>query len=60
MRLNVKKIEQKNMQKEPVVVGIIVVVVVVLVISGVISMPFYKKNKLCIYICQVKYTFNDK
>ena len=48
------------MRKEPVVVGIIVVVVVVLVISGVISMPFYKKNKLCIYICQVKYTFNDK
>ena len=32
------------MRKEPVVVGIIVVVVVVLVISGVISMPFYKKT----------------
>ena len=42
-----RKILQVNeMEKEPDVVGIIVVVVVVLVISGVISMPFYKKKQI--------------
>ena len=49
-----RKILQVNeMEKEPVVVGIVVVVVVVLVSVGVRSVPFCKKktHKLCIYIC---------